>query len=80
MICFFYQQSQVPSMKWVDNHKGVFCVALKAESSVFAQVRCHCAGITLGNCNRFYKLYKLLTITLFYYDLVCSIITELTFS
>ncbi|XP_005089591.1 dedicator of cytokinesis protein 7 isoform X1 [Aplysia californica] len=28
---------QIPTMKWVDNHKGVFSVALKAESSVFPQ-------------------------------------------
>ncbi|GFN96684.1 dedicator of cytokinesis protein 7-like [Plakobranchus ocellatus] len=28
---------QIPNMKWVDNHKGVFNVSVKAVSSVFAQ-------------------------------------------
>ncbi|XP_055884538.1 dedicator of cytokinesis protein 7-like isoform X6 [Biomphalaria glabrata] len=32
-----HPDTQVHSMKWVDNHKGVFFVSLKAVSSVFSQ-------------------------------------------
>lgn len=31
-------QVQLPGMKWVDNHKGVFNVEVKAASSVHTQV------------------------------------------
>lgn len=32
-------QVQLPGMKWVDNHKGVFNVEVTAASSVHTQVR-----------------------------------------
>lgn len=35
-LCLF--QVQLPGMKWVDNHKGVFNVEVKAASSVHTQV------------------------------------------
>lgn len=33
-----FRQVQLPGMKWVDNHKGVFNVEVKAASSVHTQV------------------------------------------
>ena len=35
-------QASLPNLKWVDNHKGVFTVNIKAVSSVHAQV---CMGL-----------------------------------
>lgn len=35
-LCVF--QVQLPGMKWVDNHKGVFNVEVRAASSVHTQV------------------------------------------
>jgi len=32
----------LPGTKWVDNHKGIFCVNLEAVSSVHTQVRAQC--------------------------------------
>lgn len=34
-------QVQLPGMKWVDNHKGVFSVEVTAASSVHTQVHKH---------------------------------------
>ena len=38
-------QAQLPNMKWVDNHKGVFTVNIKAVSSVHAQVCALCVAV-----------------------------------
>lgn len=41
-IDFTMLQVQLPGMKWVDNHKGVFNVEVTAASSVHTQVHRHC--------------------------------------
>lgn len=38
---FYSWQVQLPGMKWVDNHKGVFNVEVIAASSVHTQVSSH---------------------------------------
>lgn len=38
MSSFSLLQVQLPGMKWVDNHKGVFNVEVMATSSVHTQV------------------------------------------
>ena len=42
--CFksFFVQVQLPGMKWVDGHKGVFNCSVHTESSIHTQVYCSC--------------------------------------
>ena len=53
-------EAAIPNMKWVDNHKGVFSVAIKAESSVFPQVCYCCFSTSRVFCFLVVKYWKLL--------------------